>query len=364
MGNNTTECPENQFSHTLHLIAYSVLFLVGLVLNAIALFIFVRYLKLHSVVSIYMFNLALSDLLFTISLPLRIYYYSMGKWEMTNALCQLSGSLFQMNMYGSCLFLMCISVDRFVAIVFPLRFRHLRRPHVARLVCLSMWALIIGSSVPVFLAHDVSECLENGNLIYRCFETFSKNDWKELLPLVAMAVILGFLVPLVAVSSCTVRILYELCRTQSPQGIRRRKTVFLLVVNLGIFLICFVPYNTALALYTMVKTGLLQSNSLTKDALRPVVTVTIVLASLNCCLDPLVYYFSTEGFRNTFKKLGSTMTSSVPRETPVTEKEGHFLQSLVATSKESKSNSSRTLDLANKALENDLQTTDNLLQGS
>ena len=38
-------------------------------------------------------------------------------------------------------------------------------------------------------------------------------------------------------------------------------------------------------------------------SVREVLIVTMMLASMNCTLDPLIYYFSTEGFRNTFKKL-------------------------------------------------------------
>ncbi|XP_029437641.1 lysophosphatidic acid receptor 5 [Rhinatrema bivittatum] len=306
---NLSMCEDYSSSHTLHLVGYSVLFPLGLALNALALWIFLRYLHLRSVVSIYMFNLALSDLLFTLSLPLRLYYYSHHHWPFGSLLCQASGSLFQINMYGSCIFLMCINLDRYVAIVHPLRWRHLRRPKLARLVCLGIWALILMGSVPAALIHKSSGCQYQGQNISRCFEAFCA--WEHsLFPLIILAEVLGFLVPLLSVAYCSARVFWELCRnigwysdSTVQVGGRRQKTIRLLVVNLVIYTICFVPYNLTLAAYGLLKAHVVEASAETVAMVRKVLVVTVLLASMNCALDPLVYYFSTEGFRNTFKGL-------------------------------------------------------------
>ncbi|XP_030043698.1 LOW QUALITY PROTEIN: lysophosphatidic acid receptor 5 [Microcaecilia unicolor] len=311
---NLSECEDYRSNHTLHLVGYSILFPLGLFLNTLALWIFLRYLHLRSVVSIYMFNLALSDLLFTLSLPLRLYYYDHHHWPFGKLLCQVSGSLFQINMYGSCIFLMCINLDRYVAIVHPLRWRHLRRRKVARLVCLGVWALILMGSVPAALIHVSNDCWYGGHAVSRCFEAFSAWE-RRLFPLIILAEVLGFLVPLLFVVYGSARIFRELCRgsrsysdSTKQVGGRRRKTVRLLVVNLIIFIICFVPYNLALAIYGLLRAHVIEASKGTVGAVRQVLVVTILLASMNCTLDPLVYYFSTEGFRNTFKGLRKGQT--------------------------------------------------------
>ncbi|XP_039376490.1 lysophosphatidic acid receptor 5 [Mauremys reevesii] len=297
-------CKDYSSNHRLHLVGYSLIFVAGLMLNAMALWVFLRYLHLKSVVSIYMFNLAVSDLLFTLSLPLRLYYYSSQHWPFGNFLCQVSGSLFQINMYGSCLFLMCISLDRYVAIVHPLRWRHLRRPKVARLLCLVVWVLILVGSVPAAGVHRSSSCIKGNQTISLCFESFSDGLWqKGIFPLVILAEILGFLLPLTSVTYCSIRIFQKLCQASETQSLRQQKTIRLLVVNLVIFIICFVPYNTTLAAYGMIKAHVIQAEPPVRDAVRQALIVTVLLASMNCSLDPLIYYFSTEGFRNTFKKL-------------------------------------------------------------
>ncbi|XP_062985056.1 lysophosphatidic acid receptor 5 [Elgaria multicarinata webbii] len=302
-------CKDHSANHRLHLVGYSLIFTAGLLLNVAAIWIFLYYLKLKSVVSIYMLNLAVSDLLFTISLPFRIYYYSMGEWPFGTFLCQVSGSVFQINMYGSCLFLMCINLDRFVAIVYPLRCRHLRRPKVARLLCLVVWVLIFVGSVPVAGVHKTTSCTKQSQNITLCFESFSDGLWqKGLFPLVILAEILGFLLPLTSVTYCSFRIFQKLCQAAGAHSMRQQKTIRMLVVNLVIFIICFVPYNIILAAYGMIKAHVIQTTPPMQDSMRQALVVTVLLASMNCTLDPLIYYFNTEGFRNTLKKLRKGQT--------------------------------------------------------
>lgn len=302
--NESQPCKDYSFNHHLLLPGYILIFVTGLTLNVMALWIFIRYLRLKSVVMIYMFNLAVSDLTFTLSLPLRLYYYSNHHWPFGNTLCQVSGSVFQINMYGSCLFLMCINLDRYVAIVHPLRWRHLRRPKVAKLLCLIVWVVIFTGSIPTAIVHKQNHCKVQNQTVYLCFESFSNNMWQNnLFPLVVLAEILGFLLPLSSVTYCSIQIFQELCQDSQTKTLRQQKTIRLLLVNLVIFITCFVPYNTTLAVYGMIKAQVLKVEQETQASVRQVLIVTMLLASMNCTLDPLIYYFSTEGFRNTFKKL-------------------------------------------------------------
>ncbi|XP_044534570.1 lysophosphatidic acid receptor 5 [Gracilinanus agilis] len=312
MWTNTTNetirmCPDYRFYHRLHLVGYSLVLAAGLPLNALALWVFLRALHVHSVVSVYMCNLAASDLLFTLSLPLRLSYYARHYWPFPDLLCQAAGAAFQMNMYGSCIFLALINVDRFVAIVHPLRLRHLRRPMVARLLCLGVWALILVFAVPAAWVHSPSPCHYKNITVNLCFESFSDNLWQGgLLPLVLLAEGLGFMLPLITMVYSSSRVFWTLARPHATRSQRRRKTVRLLLANLVIFLFCFVPYNATLAVYGLLRGKLVDASSDAQSRVRKVLVVMVLLASANCVLDPLVYYFSAEGFRNTLRGLGTT----------------------------------------------------------
>lgn len=297
-------CLDYRPTHRLHLVAYSLVLAAGFPLNALALWVFLRALRVHSVVSVYMCNLAASDLLFTLSLPVRLSYYALHYWPFPDLLCQIAGAIFQMNMYGSCIFLMLINLDRYAAIVHPLRLRHLRRPRVARLVCLGVWVLILVFAVPAARVHRPSPCSYQGTEVRLCFESFSDQLWKgRLLPLLLLAEALGFGLPLAAVGYSSGRVFCTLGRRDATRSQRRRKTVHLLLANLVIFLLCFVPYNTTLAVYGLLRSHLVEASTAARDQVRGVLMVMVLLASANCVLDPLVYYFSAEGFRNTLRGL-------------------------------------------------------------
>nr|XP_044995738.1 lysophosphatidic acid receptor 5 [Jaculus jaculus] len=301
-------CPDYRGTHLLHMVVYSLVLAAGLPLNALALWVFLRVLRLHSVVSVYMCNLAASDLLFTLSLPLRLSYYALHHWPFPDLLCQASGAVFQMNMYGSCLFLMLINLDRYVAVVHPLRLRHLRRPRVARRLCLAVWALLLLLAVPAARAHRPSPCARRRAPARLCFESFSDELWKSrLLPLVLLAETLGFLLPGAAVAYSSARVFRALARPGAPQSRRRRKTVRLLLASLAIFLLCFVPYNATLAVYGLLRGQLVPATRAAREQVRAVLMVMVLLASANCVLDPIVYYFSAEGFRNTLRSLGTPL---------------------------------------------------------
>ncbi|XP_019610015.1 lysophosphatidic acid receptor 5 [Rhinolophus sinicus] len=322
-------CPDYRNTHHLHMVVYSLVLATGLPLNGLALWVFLRALRAHSVVSVYMCNLAASDLLFTLSLPVRLSYYSLHYWPFPDLLCQTAGAIFQMNMYGSCIFLTLINLDRYAAVVHPLRLRHLRRPRVARLLCLGVWALILMFAVPTMLVHRPSPCSYRGLQVRLCFESFSDELWKgRLLPLVLLAEALGFLLPLVAVLYSSGRVFWTLARPDATQSQRRRKTVRLLLVNLVIFLLCFVPYNATLAVYGLLRGNLVVASHEARDKVRGVLMVMVLLAGANCVLDPLVYYFSAEGFRNTLRRLGSPLW---PR-TLTTDRDGEALSQRLAES--------------------------------
>ncbi|XP_006891415.1 PREDICTED: lysophosphatidic acid receptor 5 [Elephantulus edwardii] len=318
--NSIPFCPDYRPTHHLHFVVYCVVLAAGSLLNALALCVFLCLLRAHSVVSVYMCNLAASDLLFTLSLPLRLLYYKWHYWAFPDFLCQIAGAIFQMNMYGSCIFLALINVDRYAAIVHPLRLRHLRRPRMARYLCLGVWLLILVSAVPAARVHRPSRCRyqdgEREGEARLCFESFG-DLWKgRLLPLVLLAEVLGFMLPLVAIVYSSVRVFWTLARPSATQSHRRRKTVRLLLANLIIFLLCFIPYNSTLAVYGLLRSQLVVASEAAIDQVRRVLMVMVLLASANCVLDPLVYYFSAEGFRNTLRNLGTrirTRTLATPR---------------------------------------------------
>ncbi|CAJ0932275.1 unnamed protein product [Ranitomeya imitator] len=114
---------DEDFKYILLPVSYGIVFAFGFILNVLALYIFIFRIRPWKVVNIFMFNLALSDLLYVLSLPFLAYYYSKANdWPFSEAFCKIVRFLFYTSLYCSILFLLCISIYRFLAVCYPLRF--------------------------------------------------------------------------------------------------------------------------------------------------------------------------------------------------------------------------------------------------
>ncbi|XP_048837288.1 lysophosphatidic acid receptor 6a [Brienomyrus brachyistius] len=292
----------DDFKYVLYTTVFSIVFVLGLITNMAAMYIFFCSLKLRNETTTYMMNLVVSDLLFVFTLPLRVFYFINRNWPFGDMLCKISVALFYTNMYGSIFFLTCISMDRFLAIVYPLSSRSVRTKGKAKLVCLAVWVLVLAGSLPTgFLLKNTSENSEN----QACFENFSSKQWQEhLSKMVVFIVTVGFLIPLLLNVLCSVMVLRTLCqpRTLTRGGqLNKTKILRMIVVHLLIFCVCFIPYNINLIFYALVRTKTL-NNCLAESVVRTIYPIALCLAVTNCCFDPIVYYFTSETFQNSIRR--------------------------------------------------------------
>jgi len=307
---NMTDVPSEPFSalsnctvdtsyrFTFYQVSYGVIFLLGLATNGLAL----RRLCLSpgtmNSTAVYMVSLSVADLFFVISLPLRIYYYRQkagasssktgdsSSWTQGAAYCHLTFILKYISLYGGIFFLVCIAVDRYFAVVHPLSSTR-RRLRVARLVSGGIWCLVLVLSVSLPLLH-----LAATRPHQPCLPDPSSQRHRTVI-LVSLGLVLGsFLLPALLLLCSYCRVLSVLRKPRYRQRRSRRHTLTIIYWVLGIFLLCFVPYHINLLGYTLTHVGLLHHCGLAKvtKAVHPVV---LLLASSNCCLNPLVYYFSS-----------------------------------------------------------------------
>lgn len=299
---NGSHCPyDDSFKYTLYGCMFSMVFVLGLISNCVAIYIFICALKVRNETTTYMINLAMSDLLFVFTLPFRIFYFATRNWPFGDLLCKISVMLFYTNMYGSILFLTCISVDRFLAIVYPFKSKTLRTKRNAKIVCVAVWFTVMGGSAPAVFFQSTHS--QGNNTSEACFENFPAATWKTYLSRIVIFIeIVGFFIPLILNVTCSSMVLRTLNKpvTLSRSKMNKTKVLKMIFVHLVIFCFCFVPYNINLILYSLMRTQTFVNCSVVA-AVRTMYPITLCIAVSNCCFDPIVYYFTSDTIQNSIK---------------------------------------------------------------
>ncbi|XP_033846173.1 coagulation factor II (thrombin) receptor-like 1, tandem duplicate 2 [Periophthalmus magnuspinnatus] len=283
-------------------ILYIIVFALGLPANLMAIYVFLIRVKKKHPSSIYMANLALADLLFVIWIPLKIAYHFNGNdWIYGEPLCKVLVGFFYGNMYCSILFIACLSVQRYWVVAHPLS--HQRKNNkVAIGVCVAIWAFIWLTTIPLYL-YDQTAKLKDPN-ITTCHDVNIIKDPQNPFPSVQLPfyyfIFMGlvvFLVPCVVIIVAYIMLLRALGNSMedSSAAKNRHKAVVLIVVVMITFVVCFIPSNIMLVVhYSLLKDGLANNG-------YSFYISTLCLASLNSCLDPFIYYFVSDDFRNHVK---------------------------------------------------------------
>ncbi|XP_007539558.2 free fatty acid receptor 3-like [Erinaceus europaeus] len=277
--------PPASGNHWLSFLVYLLAFLVGLPLNLLALVTFVGRLQRRPVaVDVLLLNLTLSDLLMLLFLPFRMVEAANSmRWPLPFAFCPLSGFLFFTTVYLTSLSLAAVSIERFLSVAYPLWYKTRPRPGQAGLVCVACWILAGAHCSLVYFMEYSGDSSRSQGRNGTCYLEFRKDQLAILLPVrLEMAVVL-FGVPLLITSYCYSRLLCLL--NQGVSRHRQRRVAGLVAATLLNFLICFGP----LAMSHVV--GYVQGRSVGWRSYA------MLLSTLNTCVDPLVYYFSSSGFQ-------------------------------------------------------------------
>lgn len=95
---------------------YFVIFLLSIVGNSCILAAVHRHVKFHTTVNLFLANVAVSDLLFTISSLANGIEFLAGEWLLTDAICRIQGTLIEVFYTVSIITLSVISVERYMII--------------------------------------------------------------------------------------------------------------------------------------------------------------------------------------------------------------------------------------------------------
>ncbi|MEE6500915.1 hypothetical protein FKM82_003989 [Ascaphus truei] len=276
----------------------------GTIFNSFAVWVFCFKMKKWTEARVYMMNLLISDCCLLFVMPFRIYS-SLRDWELGDNLCNSIRSFYFMNTYMSIAIITLISVDRYVAIKFPLRSRTLRSPQRAAMACGSVWVLLIATR---FYLHFVAIVPP---LTKFCFRKTSTNPLRRTL----YFAILGFFLPMAILIFCSVEIIRTLKRKDSPSVNEQKcvqKTIYIVSTNLVIFLVCFLPLSIGNVVRFVVESLGLECSVIAN--INTYVYAAQAISDLNCCFDAICYYFVANEFWETSSLLKKSTLPQLSQE--------------------------------------------------
>ncbi|XP_040202954.1 uncharacterized protein LOC120933680 [Rana temporaria] len=273
---------------------YTVVFLVALPLNIMAIVIFLVKMKVKKPAVVYMLNLAAADVLFVSILPFYIVYRFLGSnWVIGKGMCHFVTSAFYCNMYCSILLMTSISVDRFLAIVYPVRSLPWRTVKRAWQVCGAIWVISLASTVPLLIIDQAWKIYNLGITVCHDIQYYGV-DLDFYFYNFTTLISLFFFLPLFITTFCYIRTICSLSRSKFDRTHKRSRAIRLTMIVLSVFVLCFGPTNV---IYLVNYVKLYKSYD---GSLYIPYILCVSISSINCCLDPLIYYFTSYEFQRYF----------------------------------------------------------------
>ncbi|XP_030639066.1 free fatty acid receptor 2-like [Chanos chanos] len=268
--------------------AYVLSFIIGVPANILAFYAFVMKVRQKPTpTDILLLNLTSSDLLFLCFLPLKMYEAASNmEWHLPKIMCSITSFIFFTTIYTSALLLMAVSVDRYVAVAYPVLYRQLYKPIYAIAVSAFAWFFRAAHCTIVFFV--VHMPLPNNTVRSTvCYERFTEEQKKIVLPVRLEFFIVLCLVPLLISVLCYLRCIWLLYTQLRISKEKKRRAIGMAMGTLFVFVVCFLPYSSS---------HVVGYSSNKSPEWR---YYTLLLSTFNTCLDPIIFYFSSSVYRNT-----------------------------------------------------------------
>ncbi|XP_062390271.1 probable G-protein coupled receptor 82 [Sardina pilchardus] len=274
---------------------YLFLALLGFLTNGLVLYELWRTQRKPTV--IFALNMVVSDIILCVSFLFRIAYYQKSDWHANLLLCQVvlsvAISVFYVNIYCNMCFLLWTSINRYVTVVQP-RYTVLqafRSPQRCSVLCAATWLVflvIVTTRVTWTQVKIKWKPIETNGSCSDVMEYHKKEQRVTL----AFGTLLFFLI-LGAMLVSYGLLLYHLQKIRRTclqsagfrpgLGLRVKRKV---LASMSVFLVCFLPHHIQRSVRLL---SAREEDSATEQMFSKVQTVTILVAALNCCLNPILH---------------------------------------------------------------------------
>ncbi|XP_015246893.1 PREDICTED: prostaglandin D2 receptor 2-like [Cyprinodon variegatus] len=283
---------------------------IGIIENLIILVV-VGFRVKRSIISIWILNLAMSDMLATSSLPVFTAYFARGNtWTLGSTFCRIHSAVFFLNMFVSGFLLAAISLDRCLVVVQPVWAQNYRSIQLVWKICCLIWAFAVICCIPFYMFRDAIPLPSGKILCYYRYSLYLPSEPYDLEALCRqrkeglafMKLFFAFLIPLAVIILSYIFVNLSLARRGCRRPFRFVRLVIAVVVT---FIICWAPYHIFIIIEVMASSGSPAQKFATKS-----LPISATIGFLNSVLNPVLYVFSCPDLcRKIRHSLGEVMES-------------------------------------------------------
>ncbi|CAJ1075744.1 melanin-concentrating hormone receptor 1 [Xyrichtys novacula] len=288
---------EPQYNNVLMPSIFGIICFFGLCGNSIVIYTIVKKTKLCSqqtVPDIFILSLSIADLLFLLGMPFLIHQLvGNGSWCFGATMCTVITALDSNSQIVSTYILTVMTLDRYLATVHPIRFKHIRTPCVAGAAVALVWVFSLVSIIPVWMYTGLMR-LKDGSVGCAVLLPDPATDtyWFTLYQF-----FLAFALPWVVICGVFFKILQNMSATVAPLPqrslrVRTRKVTRMAVAICLAFFTCWAPYY----ILQLIHLGVQRPTF----AFMYAYNIAISLGYANSCINPFIYIVLSETFKRKF----------------------------------------------------------------
>ncbi|XP_026797305.3 succinate receptor 1-like [Pangasianodon hypophthalmus] len=273
---------------------YALEFTLGFIGNLVVVLGYIFCLPAWKSINVYLFNLSMSDLIFLCTLPELSYNYAHNLKKFSFALCMINRYILNVNMYSSILFMMWVSVDRFLLLCHPQREHILLTLKAALCITILNWIWVTIQIAPliVFIIQDLE--LNSWTV---CPDFASLGVAKVTLIYTIVLTITGYVLPLVALFLSSQRMVSVLMKREEMRGTSYQRPVRIMKAAAIMFLVLHTPIHVMRIVHLASRLPELNLSWCIIDYINAVYIVTRPIAYVHSVINPVFYFLMTESFK-------------------------------------------------------------------